>query len=109
MAAQRVAAQLRAGQEGGVLVGDSTPIPGRIVAVDSRVDPATRNTMVRATIAGSNIPAPGSSVRVLVPAGPAIDAVVIPVSAVRRGPSGDHRSEQRRVGKQTRSPWTTGP
>jgi len=87
---QQVGAQLRAGQEVGVLVGDATPIAGRIVAVDSRVDPATRTTMVRATIAGSNIPAPGSSVRVLVPAGAEIDAVVIPVSAVRRGPGGDH-------------------
>ena len=87
---QQVGAQLRAGQQIGVLVGDATPISGRIVAVDSRVDPATRTTMVRATIAGSNVPAPGSSVRVLVPAGAMIDAVVIPVSAVRRGPGGDH-------------------
>ena len=86
---QQVGAQLRVGQQISVLVGDA-PITGRIVAVDSRVDPATRTTMVRATIAGSNIPAPGSSVRVLVPAGAAIDAVVIPVSAVRRGPGGDH-------------------
>ena len=87
--AQQVGAQLSVGQPVGVLVGD-VPIAGRIVAVDSRVDPATRTTMVRATIAGPNIPAPGSSVRVLVPAGAAIDAVVIPVSAVRRGPGGDH-------------------
>ncbi|MGE5801710.1 MAG: efflux RND transporter periplasmic adaptor subunit [Gemmatimonadota bacterium] len=87
--AQQVGAQLRVGQPVGVLVGDA-PIAGRIVAVDSRVDPATRTTMVRATIAGANIPSPGSSVRVLVPAGAAIDAVVIPVSAVRRGPGGDH-------------------
>ena len=88
--AQQVAAQLRTGQPVAVLVADSSPIAGRIVAVDSRVDPATRTTTVRATIAGPNVPAPGSSVRVLVPAGPAIDAVVIPVSAVRRGPAGDH-------------------
>jgi membrane fusion protein (multidrug efflux system) len=88
--AQQVAAQLRIGQEVGVLVGDATPMAGRIVAVDSRVDPTTRTTMVRAVISGSQIPAPGSSVRVLVPAGATVDAVVIPVSAVRRGPSGDH-------------------
>jgi membrane fusion protein, multidrug efflux system len=87
---QQVGAQLRLGQQIGVLVGEATPIAGRIVAVDSRVDPATRTTMVRATIAGSSVPAPGSSVRVLVPAGATIDAVVIPVSAVRRGPGGDH-------------------
>jgi membrane fusion protein (multidrug efflux system) len=29
-------------------------------------------------------------VRVLVPSGPSITAVAIPVSALRRGPSGDH-------------------
>src|SRR6267142_24215 len=89
MVSQQVGSQLRVGQQIGVLVGDA-PIAGHIVAVDSRVDPATRTTMVRATIAGSDIPTPGSSVRVLVPAGAAIDAVVIPVSAVRRGPGGDH-------------------
>jgi membrane fusion protein (multidrug efflux system) len=88
--AQQIAAQLRAGQTVQILVGDSTPLAGRIVAVDSRVDPATRTTMVRATIGGASTPAPGSSVRVLVPAGPSVDAVVIPVSAVRRGPAGDH-------------------
>jgi membrane fusion protein (multidrug efflux system) len=88
--AQQVAAQLRAGQPVQVLAGDSTPLAGRITAVDSRVDPATRTTTVRATIAGAYLPAPGSSVRVLVPAGPLIDAVTIPVSAVRRGPAGDH-------------------
>jgi len=38
----------------------------------------------------SGAPAPGSSVRVLVPAGPMVNAIVIPVSALRRGPSGDH-------------------
>ena len=48
-----------------------------------------RSTTVRATIVGA-APAPGSSVRVFVPTGPAVTAVVIPVSALRRGPSGDH-------------------
>ena len=87
---QQVAAQLRSGQAVNVLTGDSMPVAGRIVAIDSRTDPTTRTTMVRATIPSARILAPGSSVRVLVPAGPMIDAVVIPVSAVRRGPSGDH-------------------
>lgn len=88
---QQVAAGLRAGQTVQVVsTADSTPIAGRIVAVDARVDPTTRTTMVRATIAGPNAPAPGSSVRVLVPSGPSVNAIVIPVSALRRGPSGDH-------------------
>jgi membrane fusion protein (multidrug efflux system) len=73
-----------------VSTSDSTPIVARIVAVDARVDPTTRTTMVRAIIAGAKAPAPGSSVRVLVPSGPAVNVVVIPVSALRRGPSGDH-------------------
>src|SRR5216117_605987 len=89
--AQRVAAGLRADQPVQVLsTADSTPIAGRIVAVDARVDPTTRTTTVRATIGGPNAPAPGSSVRVLVPTGPSVNAIVIPVSALRRGPSGDH-------------------
>ncbi len=60
----------------------------RIVAIDARVDPATRNAMVRARIArGQQLPSPGASVRVLVPSGRAgTDAVAVPVSALRKGP-----------------------
>jgi membrane fusion protein (multidrug efflux system) len=90
--AQQVASGLRKGDEVGVFAaGNDSPIPARIVAVDARVDPTTRNAVVRARIAGSaNAPAPGASVRVVVPVGPSSKAVVIPVSALRRGPSGDH-------------------
>ena len=85
---------IAAAQPGGepvqvVTTADSTPITARIVAVDARVDPVTRTTTVRATIVGA-APAPGSSVRVFVPTGPTVAAIVIPVSALRRGPSGDH-------------------
>ena len=60
-------------------------------AIDARVDPTTRNAMIRAEIKGTrNIPAPGASVRVQVPAGPAGKAVAIPVSTLRKDPSGDH-------------------
>jgi len=87
---QQVAAALRAGEPVQVVTtADSTPIAARIVAVDARVDPTTRTTTVRATILGATA-APGSSVRVFVPAGPVVNAVVIPVSALRRGPAGDH-------------------
>ena len=90
--AQQVAAGLRKGDTVGVFAnGGSTPIPARVVAVDARIDPTTRNARVRARIAGSaNAPAPGASVRVVVPVGPSREAVVIPVSALRRGPTGDH-------------------
>ena len=47
--------------------------------------------MIRAEIKGTrNLPAPGASVRVQVPAGPAGKAIAIPVSALRKDPSGDH-------------------
>ncbi len=87
---QQVAVGLRAGTPIQVVTtADSTPIAARIVAVDARVDPVTRTTTVRGTIIGG-APAPGSSVRVFVPAGPMVTAIVVPVNALRRGPSGDH-------------------
>jgi membrane fusion protein (multidrug efflux system) len=89
--AQRVAAGLRVGDSVSVTTAsDGQAIPARIVAVDSRVDPTTRNATVRATIVGGSAPSPGASVRVLVPVGPLSSAVVVPVNALRKGPAGDH-------------------
>ena len=88
---QQVAAQLREGQNVQVFANDGAPLNARIVALDARVDPTTRNAVVRARIPGTAHPAtPGASVRVVVPVGPANNAVVVPVSALRRGPAGDH-------------------
>lgn len=89
---QRVAAGLRVGDKLAVISeNERSPIPARIVAIDSRVDPQTRNAMVRAQIVGGkNGPAPGASVRVQVPAGAPGKAVAVPVSALRKGPGGDH-------------------
>jgi membrane fusion protein (multidrug efflux system) len=87
---QRVAASLSEGEKVQVYAGDASPIAARISAIDARIDPNTRNAMVRARIAGSHAPSPGASVRVVVPTGPASMAVVVPVSAVRKGPGGDH-------------------
>lgn len=88
--AQEVAAALRPGEPIAVYAADDPhAIAARIVAVDSRIDPTTRNAMVRARIAG-RAPAPGSSVRVEVPEGPQAEVVSIPVSALRKGPGGDH-------------------
>jgi membrane fusion protein (multidrug efflux system) len=87
---QQVAAGLREGQEVQVYVTDATAIPARIVALDARVNPTTRNAMVRARIVDANAPAPGASVRIVVPVGAARAAVVVPASALRRGPGGDH-------------------
>jgi membrane fusion protein (multidrug efflux system) len=89
---QSVAAGMRPGEQIRVISGaTAAEIPARVVAVDARVDPTTRNAIVRAELPNlALLPAPGSSVRVLVPIGPTRDAVVVPVSALRKGPGGDH-------------------
>ena len=88
--AQAVAAQLQPGAPVAVYAaGDPHPITARIVAIDAKVDPTTRNALVRARIPG-RAPAPGASVRVEVPVGPDMKVVAIPVSALRKGPGGDH-------------------
>jgi len=90
--AQRVAAGLRPGGRVAVFVdGDLDPLVGTIVAVDARVDPTTRNALARARIEDvDRRPAPGASVRVEIQVGEARSAVVVPASALRRGPQGDH-------------------
>lgn len=89
--AQQVAASLREGGSVDVFVaGQATPITARLVALDARIDPTTRNATVRARITGADqAPAPGASVRVQVPVGPSRQAIAIPVSALRKGPGGD--------------------
>ena len=90
--AQSVAARLRAGERVEVFGGaDSTPLAARIVAVDARVDPSTRNATIRARLERAvRAPAPGASVRVRVPVSESRLAVVVPVSALRKDPAGDH-------------------
>ena len=88
--AQVVAAELHQGEPVAVFAAnDLRPLTARIVAVDARIDPTTRNALVRARIP-SHAPAPGASVRVEVPVGPSTEVVAIPVSALRKGPGGDH-------------------
>jgi membrane fusion protein, multidrug efflux system len=89
-----VAQQVAAGLAGGDTVevyasDDAPPLSARIVAVDARIDPATRNATVRARIDAA-APAPGSSVRVRVAVGASREAIAIPASALRKGPAGDH-------------------
>jgi membrane fusion protein (multidrug efflux system) len=90
--AQSVAAGIRVGSLVEVSTGDDgVRLTATIVAIDSRVDRTTRNTTIRARLAaGPNAPAPGASVRVLVPVGTPNAAVAVPLSALRRGPDGDH-------------------
>lgn len=88
--AQAVASELRPGEPVTVFTADDPrPLTARIVAVDARIDPTTRNAMVRARMS-SRAPEPGASVRVEVPVGAPTPAVAIPVSALRKGPGGDH-------------------
>jgi membrane fusion protein, multidrug efflux system len=89
--AQQVAAGLREGDSVEVsAAGQSSLTVAKIVAVDARIDPTTRNATVRARIEGAaNAPSPGSSVRVRVPVGSSRKAVAIPASALRKGPGGD--------------------
>ncbi|GJL56189.1 MAG: MexH family multidrug efflux RND transporter periplasmic adaptor subunit [Nitrospirales bacterium] len=88
---QQVAAGLRKGESVEVFVaGAPSSIQAQIVALDARVDPATRNAMVRARIMHAvNMPTPGASVRVHVPVGLPRTAVTVPVSGLRKGPEGD--------------------
>lgn len=90
--AQQVAASLRKGAPVKVFTTESTtPINAHVLALDSRVDSNTRNTVVRARIANAgSAPSPGASVRVEVPVGVARQVVAIPASALRKGPGGDH-------------------
>ena len=89
--AQRIAAGLQVGDSVVVYAGnEANPLKARIVAVDARVDPDTRNATVRAKLTGRAAPAPGASVRVMVPIGSLDTVVSVPVSALRKGPQGDH-------------------
>lgn len=90
---QAVAAALGPGSLVDVTVGEESTrtIPARVTAIDSRVDPTTRNGMVRARIDGVyDELVPGASVRVNVPFGAARTVAVVPASGLRRGPTGDH-------------------
>lgn len=89
--AQQVAAGLRDGEIVEVFAAGEVPaIRATVVALDARVDPTTRNAMVRARVDSTRyMLAPGASVRVRVPVGPLRRAVVIPINALRKGPGGD--------------------
>ncbi len=89
---QQVASQLRPGDTISVVANaTAAPTPAAIVALDSRIDPTTRNATVRAQVVDKgNLFTPGSSLRVKVPVGEPRLAIAIPASAVRKGPEGEH-------------------
>lgn len=89
--AQQVAAQLKPGDRVEVRSASASSLSAAIVALDARVDAATRNATVRAQVTdGVDSLTPGASVRVRVPIGAPRMAVAIPASSVRKGPEGDH-------------------
>jgi membrane fusion protein, multidrug efflux system len=88
---QTVAAGLREGAIVEITAPGMPTAKATIVALDSRVDEATRNSWVRARFDGGvERLSPGASVRVRIALGEPRAAVVIPVSALRKGPAGDH-------------------
>jgi membrane fusion protein (multidrug efflux system) len=110
---QTVAQQLKSGEAVEILTGPEQPaVTAEIVALDSRVNSVTRSTTVRVRVGDARqVPAPGASVRVLVPASAPITAVSVPVSALRKGPDGDHvfiikADEQGRLRAQRRAVLT---
>jgi membrane fusion protein (multidrug efflux system) len=89
---QAVALGLREGDTVEVIgPNKEAPVSATIIALDSRIDPATRNANIRAKVEDARLlPPPGASVQVQVPVGAPRTAVAVPVSALRRGPEGDH-------------------
>ena len=88
---QDVAATLAPGDVVQVVVDGTTEYTAPLVAFDARIDSLTRTAMLRARLADvPRLPTPGASVRVRVPLGKPIEAVAVPVTALRKGPQGDH-------------------
>ncbi len=89
---QKVAVGLKEGDTVEVVSADKDQtVTATIVAIDARVDPNTRSAAVRAKAPDAGkLPPPGASVQVRVPVGKPRTMVAIPVSALRRGPEGDH-------------------
>lgn len=92
---QQAVAQLKTGREVSVALeaesgGAPADFSGKITAVDSIVDEATRNVMVQATLANPNgMLRPGMFVKAQVLLGSAAPATVIPASAISYAPYGD--------------------
>ncbi|MGL4398458.1 MAG: efflux RND transporter periplasmic adaptor subunit [Luteolibacter sp.] len=89
---QNVGLGLREGDVVEVLgANPDAPVKATITALDALINPTTRNAKIRARVEDARtLPPPGASVQVRVPIGKAREVVAVPVSALRRGPDGDH-------------------
>ena len=89
---QQTAGQMIVGRPVQLTTDDSAgeEWPGRITAIDSLVDAATRNIQVQATLAnpGGRL-RPGMFVQVEVPLGPTQSVIALPASAISYAPYGD--------------------
>ena len=89
---QQTAGQMVAGRPMRLTTDDLAGVewPGRITALDSLVDPATRNIQVQATLAnpGGRL-RPGMFVQVEVALGPTQSVIALPASAISYAPYGD--------------------
>jgi membrane fusion protein (multidrug efflux system) len=89
---QQDAARMRVGRTLRVLAGEGggKEVAGRVTAIDSVVDPATRNVQVQATLAnpGGRL-RPGMFVQAQVVLGAASRVVALPASAISYAPYGD--------------------
>lgn len=93
---QQSAAQVPVGRDVRITAGDvagvggSTTWNGRVTAMDSRVDEATRNIQVQATLANpGGALRPGMFVQTEVALGPGQTVVSLPASAISYAPYGD--------------------
>lgn len=89
---QQDAAQMRTGRKVRLAIGDlgGAEFTGRVSALDSVVDPATRNVQVQATLAnpGGRL-RPGMFVQAQVMLGASRQVVALPASAINYAPYGD--------------------
>ena len=89
---QQAAGQMRAGRTVRISVGEqpSVEFTGRVTALDSIVDEATRNVQVQATLANpKGVLRPGMFVQAEVAVGTSSTLVALPASAVSYAPFGD--------------------
>lgn len=88
---QQEIAQMTVGGEVRVTSSGSTAVStGKVTAVDSVVDPATRNIAVQATFANSDLKLhPGMFVETSMVLGRASEAITIPASSINHAPYGD--------------------
>jgi membrane fusion protein (multidrug efflux system) len=89
---QDQAAQVQVGQPLRVSAGEGIGVSftGRVTAIDSKVEEATRNVQIQATLANpKGVLRPGMFVQTEVPVGSKRSVVALPASAISYAPYGD--------------------